>query len=112
MDTNVLLLVVTVLFVGVIVFAINRYRRRLKAKVVGPAGAVMTLDGSNEDQASPPGVRAKGLISRTGAIRAHDETGRGVDVTDADASQDIVLRVGKGHTEADAGYSGKLDPKA
>src|SRR5262245_2439569 len=81
--------IVVAIFAVVIVVVALAFRHRLKAMIKGPAGTSMEIDASSP--LPRPGVQAKNITSRSGGVRAMDETGRGTDVDTVDAYKDVHL---------------------
>ena len=76
----------------VLYFTIGRHggkgATKSEASIELPGGLKGSIKSSNE---VTPGIRADGAISRSGGIDATDNSGRGVDVKNLDAKQDITL---------------------
>jgi hypothetical protein len=86
MDSAVM---VVAIFAVVIIVAALAFRHRLRASIKGPGRMSMEMDATNP---SPrPGVQATNITSRSGGVRATDETGRGTDVDTVDAYKDVSI---------------------
>lgn len=83
-----LVAVLAVLGIIAIVF-IWRFGGQVRMKLKGPLKTQLEMDGSESKPL--PGVRGEDLTSAAGGIKAHDKTGRGVEVKKAKAHQDIEL---------------------
>jgi len=81
--------IIVAIFAVVIIVAAIAFRHRLKAMIKGPGGTSMEIDASSP--LPRPGVQAKNITSRSGGVRATDETGRGTDVDTVDAYKDVNI---------------------
>jgi hypothetical protein len=77
------------------------FRQRGSAKVRGPFGTELTVDGSNDPS---PAVRVENAKSAAGGLVAEDRTGRGSHITGVEVYGEI--RASSAQPEADR------DPKA
>ena len=89
MDTQTASLIGLAFLVVLVVVLAVRYRGRLKAGIKGPGGLSLDVDASNPEPTTTPGVRLDGVKSHAGGIQAIDRTGRGADVRNADAYEDV-----------------------
>lgn len=88
MDTTVAVaILVTLIVVGLLVV----FRRKLGLELRLPFGINLKADGSNENTLPAVGIRANKIVSREGGVVADDGTGRGVDATDINAKDDVLL---------------------
>ena len=81
LGTFVVLALVAV--VGLLVF-----KQRAKVRIKGPGKIVLDIDGSNDPA---PAIRAEGVKSHAGGVVADDGTGRGLDVKNIEAKEDVRL---------------------
>jgi hypothetical protein len=81
--------IVVAIFAVVIIVAALAFRHRLRASIKGPGKMSMEMDATNP--LPRPGVQAKNITSRSGSVRATDETGRGTDVEIVDAYKDVHI---------------------
>jgi len=81
--------IVVAIFAVVIIVAALAFRHRLRASIKGPGKISMEMDATNP--LPRPGVQAKNITSRSGGVRATDETGRGTDVDTVDAYKDVHI---------------------
>jgi hypothetical protein len=88
MSKHEAVVIIAGVFGVVLIYAILRYGKRLKAEL-SAFGGRLQLDGSAEQR--NPGVRAHDVESSDGGITGVDRTGRGVDVSKAKAKQTIHL---------------------
>jgi hypothetical protein len=88
-DNSVMMVVVIGMFAIVLIVVALFFRQRIKAKIKGPAGLSLEVDGTNAPPSSTPGVRVEAVTSRRGGLVAEDATGRGAEVKKADVEQDI-----------------------
>jgi hypothetical protein len=90
MDTTAILIVVVFGLIAVAGFL--AYQRRGRVSIKGPLGTGLEFDGSNEEPAPRPGVRASQVTSRKGRVVAEDQAGGDVEADHVDAQQDVILR--------------------
>jgi hypothetical protein len=91
-DTNTVFVIVIVIFAVIAIIAFVVYRQKAKVKATGPFGTGLDVDASNAPAPPTPALKAEGIKRQTGGITATDETGRGLEAKDFDASKDVALR--------------------
>jgi hypothetical protein len=89
-DTTTVI-VLTAIVALVIIALLIRFRQRLGFDWRLPFGFGLKADASNDKPEQLVGVRAKNIVSREGGVVADDGTGRGVDATDVNAKDDVLL---------------------
>lgn len=88
MDQNTVTVIVIGIFALIVIAAILKFRRGVKAKVSGPFDTSLELDASNPQPTA--GATVEDANSRRGSVRAKDLTGRGATVRRAEAQGDIT----------------------
>lgn len=83
---KITLLAIAVLSLIVIV-ALFRYRRGVRARISGPLGTQLELDASDD---SGRGVHIEDAKSKKGRILAQDGSGQGTTVKRVEAQNDII----------------------
>jgi hypothetical protein len=90
-DTTTAVVIVVVVLAALAVGLLIRFRQRGRIELSGPFGTGLKAEGSNDNIQPAVGIRANKIVSREGGIVADDGTGRGVDVTDVNAKDDVLL---------------------
>lgn len=90
MDNPTMIVLVIIVFALVVIGAYWAYRQRVRARIKGPLGTEVEIDASNEPAGPNPAVRVSEAKSRSGGLAAHDETGRGVEVSKVEVERDIT----------------------
>ena len=90
MDLNTAGFGIIIVFSVIAVAAFITYRLRSNIKIRGPFGTGIDIDASNEPRDSKFGVRIKKAKSTGGGVYAEDGTGRGADLEDIEAKDDII----------------------
>ena len=90
-DTTTGTVIVVVIVALIIVGLLIRFRQRLGFDWHLPFGINLKAEGSNHTPGQAVGVRANKIVSREGGVVADDATGRGVDATDINAKDDVLL---------------------
>src|SRR5687768_4836908 len=104
MDTTTAVVVVIIIFALIAVAAFLCFRQRGSAEIRGPFGTNLKVEGSQDPPPQDVGIRAHDIVSRSGRMKADDQTGRGVDARRVDAYGDVDLSSGQ--------TKGSDDPKA
>jgi hypothetical protein len=98
MDTSTAALIVIAIFAIILIVAFLRYRKSGEAEIRGPFGTALKVKGSNHAGVKKlPGIKAEGITSREGGVRAEDSTGSGLDIRNVDARDDVLLSSGTSH---------------
>ena len=92
MDTNLTYIIIVGIFAIIALVAFFQFRKRTKVDFNGPFGTGLKVDASNEPTPPTPAVKGENIKSRKGGLKAHDETGRGVDVKDVEVEKDVDLK--------------------
>lgn len=91
MDTTTGAVIIVIVLALVAVGLFLRFRQRGRIELSGPFGTGLKAEGSNDNPQQVVGIRANKVISREGGVVADDATGRGVDATDINARDDVLL---------------------
>lgn len=91
MDTTTGAVIVIALFALIAVVAFLRYSRRATADIQGSFGTNLKIQASNNQNPVTAAVKAKGVTSSEGGVTAEGTTGRGVDVENINAKQEVRL---------------------
>ena len=91
MDSPTLAVVGIGIFALLVIFFALRFKKQVKAKIEGPFGTSVDVEGSNEQPVPNPGVTVSGAKSHAGGLRAEDRTGRGANVKDVETYGDIQV---------------------
>jgi hypothetical protein len=86
-STNVVLLIAVFALVVIVGLMISR---RVRARIKGPLGSGLEIETSKEPVSPSPAVKVSEAKSRSGGVAARDETGRGVEVSKAEAGRDVI----------------------
>jgi hypothetical protein len=92
MDTNLMYLIVIGIFAVIVILAFLLFRQRTQVNLKGLFGTGLDVDASNQPAPPTPAIKAEDLKARKGGLKAHDETGRGVDVKQVEVEKDIDLK--------------------
>lgn len=88
MDKNTAIVVVMGILALVVVAFFAVFRNKGKAKIKGPWGMGINVEGSNEPS-NVPGVKIEDAKSSAGSLIAEDNTGRGAEAKRIEAHGDI-----------------------
>jgi hypothetical protein len=91
MEANGVIIIVIIVFAIIIIVAFMIFRTHSKAKIKGPFGIDLEVEGENKPPSSIAGISAANITSREGGVTASDGTGRGVDAKKINAKKDVVL---------------------
>jgi len=89
MDNSTMILMVMGLFALVVIVGLLIFPR-VRAKIKGLWGTGLEIDVSKEPAGPSPAVKVSEAKSRSGGVTAHDETGRGVEVSKVEVERDIT----------------------
>lgn len=92
MDTNLTYIVIIGILAVLVILAFLLFRQRTRVTLKGPLGTVLDVEAANRAEPPTPAIKAEDLTARKGGLKAHDETGRGVDVKKVDVEKDIDLK--------------------
>lgn len=92
MDTNLMYVIIVIILAVIAIIALFRFRQRTRIDVQGPFGTGVKVDASNQTAPPTPALKAEDLKANKGGLKAHDETGRGVDVKKVEVEKDIDLK--------------------
>ncbi|MEI6328083.1 MAG: hypothetical protein WCP16_02535 [Pseudanabaena sp. ELA645] len=106
MDATVAVIFVVGIFGLIIVIAFLKFQKQGHAEIKGPFGTSLRVAGSNERSNSRNGIRAKGVRSRAGGMRADEKTGSGIDVENIDARDDVILSSSNAQSSIASNISG------
>jgi len=90
LDTTTASVIIIGILALVVIIGFFLYRKSGNTEIKGPFGTGVKFDGKN-DSSSNSGIKAKGLKSQEGGISADDTTGKGIEIEDAHAKDDIIL---------------------
>lgn len=90
LDTTTASVIIIGIFALVVIIGFFLYRKSGNAEIKGPFGTGVKFDGKNNSSNSG-GIKAKGLKSQEGGISADDATGKGIEIVNANAKDDIIL---------------------
>jgi hypothetical protein len=90
-DTTIGTIIVVAIVALIVIALIIRFRQRLGFDWRLPFGINLKAEGSNDNIQPAVGIRATKIVSREGGVVADDATGRGVDATDINAKDDVLL---------------------
>lgn len=95
MDTTTAVIIVIGLFVLVVIIAFFRFRQQSIAKIKGPFGMSLDIEGKNETRDDRAGITARDVKSHEGGMRAEETTGSGIEIENVDVKKDVVLSSSK-----------------